>query len=151
MAALQHGQDREGSEQRQDPSGGKAAGANGNADGRGAKPVAQAENQIDAADQGQRWDDAGGEHVDSKPSPDTQRADKQHANTVAEVEANPGSPHVRAPTRESDGRIGHRLRNGRIGRNKPSRVAQIQQGVNGMQRTHYAEYCAAEDEQDGDR
>ena len=59
--------------QRQDPRDGEAAGTNCNADGRNAKPVAHGENQIGAADQGQRWHDADGERVDSGPGPDRQR------------------------------------------------------------------------------
>lgn len=41
---------RRESDQRQDPCGGEAAGANGNADGGSAKPVEYGETQIDAAD-----------------------------------------------------------------------------------------------------
>jgi hypothetical protein len=39
--------------------------------------------------------------------------------------------------------------NRRIGRDKSSRVAQIEQSVNGMQRAKYTEHCSTEDEQDG--
>jgi hypothetical protein len=47
---------------------------NGNAYGRIAKPVEQAENLIDAADHSQCRQDADGERVDSAPGPDRQRA-----------------------------------------------------------------------------
>lgn len=46
--------------------------------------------------------------------------------------------------------MGHRLRNGRIDRDKSSRVTQVQQSVEGMQSAEYAEYHPAEDEQCGD-
>ena len=74
--------------------------ANRNADGRSAKPVEQGENQIDAPDQGQRWNnDADRERIESQPSPERETCNHQHAKAVAKVEANPSSPHVRAPTR----------------------------------------------------
>jgi hypothetical protein len=68
---------------------------------------------------------------------------------VAEVKANPSSPHVRASTRYPESRVRHRLRNRRIGWDKPSWVPQIEQGVNGMQRAKSTENCSAENEEDG--
>ena len=55
----------DGSAQRENPCCGETASANGNADGGSAKPVDQGENQIDAADQGQRWHNADRERVGS--------------------------------------------------------------------------------------
>src|SRR5713226_7053147 len=86
--------------QRQNPCGGEAAGTNGNADGGSTKPVEQGDNQIDAPDQGQRWhNDADRERIESKPSPEGQTCNQQHAKAVAKVKANPSSPHVRASSR----------------------------------------------------
>ena len=84
---------------------------NGVVYGGDAKPVAHGENQIDAANQGQHWHDADGECVDAEPSPGRQRGKQQQTKTVAEVKPNPGSPHVRASTRQSERRIGHCLCN----------------------------------------
>jgi hypothetical protein len=82
-----------GSPYPQNPRGGEAACANGNADGRNAEPVEQGENLIGAADQGQRWhDDADWEHFDSEPGPERQPCNQQHTKTVAKVKLNPSSP-----------------------------------------------------------
>src|SRR5215469_16868124 len=63
-------------------------------------PVEQGENQIDTPDHGQGWhNDADWESIESKPSPERQTCNQQHAKAVAEVKPDPSSPHVRAPTR----------------------------------------------------
>src|SRR5215469_13975154 len=104
------------SDQRQDPCAAEAAGSNGNADDRTAKPVAHGNNQIDAANQYQHGhDDAERYFIDLEPGPDRKGASQQHTQTVAEIKTNPGSPHVRPSTRQSEGGIGHRLGNRRIG------------------------------------
>ena len=73
QGAVRRVQGDDESAQRQHPCRCEAAGTNGNADRRTAKKVAQGDNQVDTADQGQRWHDAGGEPVDSRSGPDRQR------------------------------------------------------------------------------
>lgn len=59
--------------QRQDPCREKATGTNRSTDGRGAKPVEQCQNHVDATDQNQRWHDAAGKPLDSGPGADRHR------------------------------------------------------------------------------
>ena len=124
----------------QDPCRGEAAGTNGNADGRNAKPVEQSEEQIGAAYQGQRRHHGDGESVNSEPGQIAIVANSSTPRLWLKLKLIQAR-HMSVPPRDS-------LRaelaivsvtEGSAGTSR-SRVAQIQQSVNGMQPTQYAEY-----------